>query len=53
MTAVLAALDVAAKCRGTAAFNRRHDFELGQAQMPGLGGTVSGTFSAEDVGDLK
>ncbi len=46
MAAVRAALDMAAKRCGTAAFNRRHDLELEQAQMPGLGNSVSGPFSA-------
>ena len=53
MAAVLAAFDMAAECRGTAALYRRHDFKLEQAQMPGLGSAVSGTFSAENVGYLK
>jgi hypothetical protein len=53
MAAVLAAFDMATKRCGTAAFNRRHDLELEQAQMPGLVSAVSGTFSAEDVGDLE
>jgi hypothetical protein len=53
MTAVLAAFDMAAKCCGTAAFNCRHHLELKQAQMPGLGSAVSGTFRAKNVGDLE
>lgn len=52
MPAVLAALDMAAKGSGAAALDRRHHLELGEAQMPGLGGTVSWTFRPEDVCDL-
>src|SRR5271169_79262 len=52
MPAVLAGIDVAAKRRRAAVLNRRHDLELGQAQVTGLGGTIAGTFSPEDIGDL-
>jgi hypothetical protein len=44
---------MAAERRGATAFDRRHHFELGEAQMPGLGGAVSWAFGAKDVGDLK
>ena len=33
--------------------NRRHDLEMLQAQVPGMGGPISGTSSTEDIGDLK
>ena len=50
---VLAALDVAAQGGGATALDRRHDLELLQAQMAGMGGPVSGSVSAQDVGDLE
>ena len=52
LAAVLAGLDVTAQRRGAAVLDRRHDLELRQAQMPGMGGPVGGPGSAEDVGDL-
>jgi hypothetical protein len=33
--------------------DRRHNLELMQAQVPGMGGPVSGAGGAEDVGDLE
>ncbi len=51
--AVLAGIDVAAKGRRAAVLDRRHDLELGQAQMTGLGGAIGGSFGSEDVGDLE
>jgi hypothetical protein len=51
--AVLAGIDVAAKGRRAAVLDRRHDLELGQAQVPGLSGTIAGSFSSEDIGDLE
>jgi len=36
-----------------AVLDRRHDLELGQAQVAGLSGTIAGPFSAEDISDLK
>jgi hypothetical protein len=50
--AVLAGIDVTAERRRAAGLNRRHDLELGQAQVTGLGGTIAGPFSSEDIGDL-
>ena len=50
--AVLAGIDVAAKGRRAAVLDRRHDLELGQAEMTGLDGTIAGAFSSEDIGDL-
>ena len=51
--AVLAGIDVAAERRRAAVLDRRHDLELGQAQMTGLDGTIAGAFSSEDIGDLE
>jgi len=53
MPAVLAGLDVAAQRSGATMLDRRHDLELMQAQMTGMGGPVGGTCYAEDVGDLE
>ena len=50
--AVLAGIDVAAECRRAAVLDRRHDLELGQAEMTGLDSTIAGAFSSEDIGDL-
>ena len=52
VSAVLAGIDVAAECRRAAVLDRRHDLELGQAEMTGLSGTIAGSFSSEDIGDL-
>ena len=41
-----------AEGRGAAMLDRRHDLELIEAQVPGMGGPVSGAGGAEDVGDL-
>jgi hypothetical protein len=40
MPAVGASLDVPAHRSGTALFDRRHDLELMQAQMPGMRGAI-------------
>ena len=53
MSARLAGIDVAAKRRRAAGLDRRHDLELGQAQMTGPGGAITGAFGTEDVGDLE
>ena len=53
MPAVLAGIDVATECRRAAVLDRRHDLELGQVQVAGLGGTITGPFSSEDIGDLE
>ena len=53
MAAVLASLDVTAQGCGTAMLDRRHDLELMEAQVPGMGGPISGAGSEEDVGDLE
>ena len=38
---------------GPAGFNRRHDLELGQADMPGIGPPPRRTMGAENVSDLQ
>ena len=53
MPAVRAGIDVTAERSRAAVLNRRHDLELDQAQVTGLGGTIAGTFSSEDIGDLE
>ena len=53
MAAVLAGLDVTAQRGGTAVLDRRHDLELGEAQVPGMGGPVGWPGDAEDIGDLE
>ena len=53
MAAVLAALDMAAESGGAAGLDRRHDLELGEAEVPGMGGPKGSAVSAEDVGDLE
>jgi hypothetical protein len=52
VAAVVAAIDMAAERRRPAVLDRRHDLELGKAQVTGLSKAVAGPFSAEDVGDL-
>jgi len=44
---------MAAECGGATALDRRHDLELGNAQVTGLNGAIAGPFSSEDIGDLK
>ena len=44
---------MAAKRRRPAVLDRRHDLELGKAEMTGLNGAIAGSFSSEDIGDLK
>ena len=53
MPAVLAGFDVTAQRSGAAVLDRRHHLELDKVQVPGMGGPVAGTSSAEDVGDLE
>ena len=48
-----AGLDMPAQRGCAAQFNRRHDFQLMQGQVPGMGSSVGGSCFAEDVGDLK
>jgi hypothetical protein len=44
---------MATKGRRAAGLDRRHDLELGQAQVTDLNGTIAGTFSSEDISDLE
>ncbi|SEK01190.1 hypothetical protein SAMN05518849_12657 [Sphingobium sp. AP50] len=53
MPAVLAGLDMTAKGCGAAVLDRRHHLELGEAQMPGMGGPIGRSGGAKDVGDLE
>jgi len=53
MAAVLASLDMTAQGRRAAMLDRRHDLEMLKAQVPGMGGPISGTGSTEDIGDLE
>ena len=50
--AVLAALDMTAQRRRSAALDRRHDLELAEAHMAGMRGTPSRPAVAEDVRHL-
>ena len=47
-----AAFDMAAQRRGSAALDRRHDLELAEAHMAGIGRTPSRPAVAEDVRHL-
>jgi len=53
VAAVLAALDMAAEGGCAASLDGRHDLELAEADMAGMGRAPSGPVSAEDVGDLE
>ncbi len=53
VAAVLAALDVAAQGGGAAGLDGRHDLELGEADVTGMGRPPGGSVTAEDVGDLE
>ena len=50
--AVLAAFDMPAQRRRSAALDRRHDLELAEAHMAGMGRTPSRPAVAEDVRHL-
>ena len=50
--AVLAALDMTAQRHRSAALDRRHDLELAEAHMAGIGGTPSRPAMAENVRHL-
>jgi hypothetical protein len=51
--AVLAALDVTAERGCAAGVDRRHDLQLGEAQLTGVGLSPRRPVGAKDVGDLK
>ena len=53
MAAVFASLDVTAQGCCAAMLDRRHDLEVLQAQVPSMGGPISGAGSTEDIGDLE
>ena len=53
MRAVLAALDVAAERGCATGFDRRHDLQLREARMAGVGLAPCGPVDAKDVGDLQ
>jgi hypothetical protein len=53
MRAVLAAGNVPAEGCRTAALDRTHHFQLGEAHMATVGLTPSGTVVAENVRDLQ
>ena len=52
MRAVLAALEMAAESRGTAALDGRHDLQLVEAHVSGVGGAPGRTVAAEDIRQL-
>ena len=51
--AVLAALDMTAERRGAADLDRRHDAQLAEAHMAGVGGTPGLAVAAEDIRHLQ
>ena len=53
MAAVLAALDMTAESGGAAGLDGRHDLELAEAEVAGMGRPEGRAVSAEDVGDLE
>ncbi|KHS41576.1 hypothetical protein NJ75_04675 [Novosphingobium subterraneum] len=53
MPAIIAGFNVTAQCGGAAVLDRRHDLELAEAEMPGMGCTIGGPGAVEDVGDLE
>ena len=53
MGAVLAALDVSAERRGPTGLDRRHHFQLGEANVTGVGLAPRRPMGAKDVGDLQ
>src|SRR5262249_50694488 len=48
----LAAVDMPAQCRRSAALDRRHDLKLAEAHVAGMGGTPRRSAVAEDVRHL-
>jgi hypothetical protein len=53
VAAILAALDMPTESGRAALFDRRHDLELTQAHMPGIGSAPVGSMAMKDVGDLQ
>ena len=52
MGAVLTAFDMPAQRRRSAALDRRHDFQLAEAHVTGVGRTPSRPAATEDVRHL-
>jgi len=53
MPAVVAGFNVTAQRSGAAILDGRHDLELAEAEMPGVGCPIGGPCATEDVGDLE
>src|SRR5262249_12372369 len=53
VAAILAALDMAAERGRAALLDRRHDLELGQAHMPGIGSARVGPMAMKNVCALQ
>ena len=53
MRAVLAALDVSAERGRATGLDRRHDLQLGEADVTGVGLAPRRPVSVKDVGDLQ
>jgi hypothetical protein len=53
MAAVGTGFDVATQGSGAAGLDRRHDLELTEAQMTGMGCAIGRTGSPKDIGDLN
>jgi hypothetical protein len=53
VAAILAVLDMPAERGRAALLDRRHDLELSQARMSGIGSTPVGPIAMKDVGDLQ
>jgi hypothetical protein len=53
VAAVLAALDMPAQSSRAALLDRRHNLELSQAHMSGIGLAPVGTMTIKDVCDLQ
>src|ERR1700736_5611914 len=51
--ALLAARDMSAQSRGTAALDRRHRLQLAEADMAGIGSAPCRSMIAEDIRDLQ
>jgi hypothetical protein len=51
--AVLTTLDVSAERGGPAGLDRRHDLQLAQTHMAGVGFAPRRAMGAKDVGDLQ